>query len=809
MRNLKKILALVLALMMVLSVMVFASAADYDDYSDKDQVSPEYAQAVEVLTGMDIFWGSENSFYPKSNVTRAQVATLLYRVMTGDVSGSQVGIYADYGMFDDVLETNWFAGYVNYSANNEYVVGVGDNNYNPNGNVTGYEWITMLLRAIGYDQNNEISGSDWKITAAGLAQEAGILDGFNETTLNSALTREEVAHLLFNAIQARKVSYTPALGYQPSRLGYTIAWDMFRLMRSGELNVDHWGRPGYVWYEETANGANPSNANYNELVDPVYGTIEYTPVQTYTTAERDCDIATDLGITRSTSYQLYVDGNRSTPTLNPLATTYSASGNGTGTGTQTEVYQLADGTYRLVEINTYFAQVTAVQPQVTDPAGHVAVEASITMNVYSSVSPWTGRIYKTTGYSVDDYVKVTMLHDGTVMSVEKAAPVATGVVSSYQTRAHNYTGNTVTVGNTPYTGNVKFYLNNVPAIGTTTYNVYTDDYGNVLALTVPTNLTSYAILDSGIKVTSGFNPHYLGKLVTVANGTAALSEQVVYSYSSKAGGDQLTNWDDEHVQAENNIVSYTVTPNGYALKDAANAWGDNGTVTQGVPRIYDDTNVVAVTDAETVYVVETAEGVFTAYTGFANVPSISNISWFEVLNGTNGYADLVYINAIGAVYAGSTTYAYLMPAAAGFADIGNGSANGVAYDIFGGVVINGQVTTVNVAGSYSTTFATLAGKGLYLVYDANGLVTGTTDTIAWNNQATVTSSSGSVVYFNDSSKGYLVDSNTVIWTVDATSGRAAVSSVADLTVGTNANYEVAADGVTLAKVIIWDTILWG
>ena len=57
MRNLKKILALVLALMMVLSVMVFASAANYDGYSDKDQVSPERAEAVEVLAGMDIFWG--------------------------------------------------------------------------------------------------------------------------------------------------------------------------------------------------------------------------------------------------------------------------------------------------------------------------------------------------------------------------------------------------------------------------------------------------------------------------------------------------------------------------------------------------------------------------------------------------------------------------------------------------------------------------------------------------------------------------------------------------------------------------------
>ena len=218
MRNLKKILALVLALMMVLSVMVFASAANYDDYSDKDQVSPEYAEAVEVLTGMDIFWGSENSFYPKSNVTRAEVATLLYRIMTGDITGSQVGIYKDYGMFDDVLETNWFAGYVNYAANGELVVGVGDNKYNPKGNVTGYEWITMLLRAIGYDANGEISGSTWKITAASQAKQAGILGDFNETTLGSYLTREQIAYLMFNAMNVPQVTYTPALGYETDDL---------------------------------------------------------------------------------------------------------------------------------------------------------------------------------------------------------------------------------------------------------------------------------------------------------------------------------------------------------------------------------------------------------------------------------------------------------------------------------------------------------------------------------------------------------------------------------------------------------------
>ncbi len=216
MRNLKKILALVLALMMVLSVMVFASATNLEDYADSEQVSEEYAEAVDVLSGMGILKGSEGKLYPKDYVQRSHVSTMIYRMMSTDVADAQVHIYEDYGMFDDVSEDNWFAGFVNYSANNELVKGVGDNKFNPSGYMTGYELITILLRAIGYDQNNEISGSDWKITAAGLAKQAGILGDFNETTLGSYLTREQIAYLMFNALtEANIVEYTPAFGYQP------------------------------------------------------------------------------------------------------------------------------------------------------------------------------------------------------------------------------------------------------------------------------------------------------------------------------------------------------------------------------------------------------------------------------------------------------------------------------------------------------------------------------------------------------------------------------------------------------------------
>lgn len=78
MGNLKKILALGLALVMMLSVMSVASAA----FTDKANVSAAYSDAVDVLTGMGLFEGcTGGSFKPQSDITRAEVAANIYRIV--------------------------------------------------------------------------------------------------------------------------------------------------------------------------------------------------------------------------------------------------------------------------------------------------------------------------------------------------------------------------------------------------------------------------------------------------------------------------------------------------------------------------------------------------------------------------------------------------------------------------------------------------------------------------------------------------------------------------------------------------------
>ena len=143
----KKLLAMVLALVMTLSLAVSANAAFKDDKS----ISDDYAESVAVLNGMGVFKGYE------------------------------------------------------------------DGSFKPSGNVTGYEVLAMILRAVGYDKNNEFSGADWALHVAQTAQQLGVLDNVAKTTdLNAPASRELVAELLFQGIQKAQVTYTCLLYTSPS-----------------------------------------------------------------------------------------------------------------------------------------------------------------------------------------------------------------------------------------------------------------------------------------------------------------------------------------------------------------------------------------------------------------------------------------------------------------------------------------------------------------------------------------------------------------------------------------------------------------
>ena len=208
----KKLLALVLALVMTLSLAVVGSNAAF---KDADKVNETYSEAVNVLSGMKVFQGyTDGSFQPKGAITRAEVAAIVYRLYTGDVADKQASLYATYNKFSDMDGAKWAAGYIGYCANAGLVKGYDAKTFGPADKVTGYQALAMILRAVGYDKNGEFTGADWQLHVAQYAQQLGVLKNVKNEDLNAPASRELVAELLFRtAAEVPTVTYTAALGY--------------------------------------------------------------------------------------------------------------------------------------------------------------------------------------------------------------------------------------------------------------------------------------------------------------------------------------------------------------------------------------------------------------------------------------------------------------------------------------------------------------------------------------------------------------------------------------------------------------------
>ncbi len=227
MRTLKKSLCLVLALVFVLGLCTIGSNAVYAEYTDKAKI--DYVEAVEVLTGLGVVEGyPDGSYNPTANVTRAEAAAMITRMMLGREKADKLPV-GDV-KFSDVPETNWAAKYIAFCANRGIIVGMGDGTFHPSENVTGTQMATMLLRALGYGVMGEYEGKGWDINAVADALYYKIFEDSKVTDFNQAATREETALYVWNTMWVDLVGYDVDLNYYRDK-GITFAGEAFNLVQ--------------------------------------------------------------------------------------------------------------------------------------------------------------------------------------------------------------------------------------------------------------------------------------------------------------------------------------------------------------------------------------------------------------------------------------------------------------------------------------------------------------------------------------------------------------------------------------------------
>ena len=240
MRNLKRALSLALAAIMLIGMMVVsASAASYNNLTDKDEIANK--DAVSMLVSLGIIEGKpDGSYGPTENVDRAQMAKMLSVIMNKGVDNSALYQSVNSGLVD--VNTNWAKGHINYCYTTGIIAGRGNGKFDPSATVTALEAAKMLLVAVGYDPAIEgFEGADWAINVSVRADEQGIFEGFTKD-LSAPLNRDDAALLIYNALDVEMIqSYTTnnyPIAYSDHR---TILADKYGVIKvQGVVVANEW-----------------------------------------------------------------------------------------------------------------------------------------------------------------------------------------------------------------------------------------------------------------------------------------------------------------------------------------------------------------------------------------------------------------------------------------------------------------------------------------------------------------------------------------------------------------------------------------
>ncbi len=206
MKNLKRILSAFLVLAMIIScfmaVPTFAEEAETTEavtetgtgFSDINKTD-KYANAVIVLNKLSIINGyPDGTFLPLNNVTRAEFAALLLRMIGMD---QEVAPIAD--PFPDVSKDFWAAGSIEVAKNMKIITGYEDGTFRAANNVSYEEALTMIIRAIGYE-NYSAPGSEWYSRYVTSANRLGITKNA-VGSVGTPATRSCIAQFIYDTLE--------------------------------------------------------------------------------------------------------------------------------------------------------------------------------------------------------------------------------------------------------------------------------------------------------------------------------------------------------------------------------------------------------------------------------------------------------------------------------------------------------------------------------------------------------------------------------------------------------------------------------
>ena len=463
MKNLKKLLSLVLVLIMVMSLFPAASAADLTKFSDLDDVGAQFVEAIDVMVSLGIIEGrTATELIPQGEITRAEITKIATYLKTGKAAADR--LVAQPTQFTDVPASHWASKYVAYLAETGIVAGRGDGTFDPEAPVTGVEIGKILLGTLGYGVKDEFVGANWALNVVSRASAVGIFTLSVDIDLNAPATREQVMLYAFNTLKTDNtvsgknymVEYNEFLqNYIPSgesawnqiseyKKEMYIGYRFFNLTR--ETYTDALGFVQRFW---AVRSVKVSNDYLNDFVIK-----EFTIPERMTKTELAVDYT--WGVAGATEVVVYTNGVKRDVAITAFANRGSLDNVfgvdlvgakayfiGIPGGIITKVIIVYETLAQVTRIN---AAAKTINLDVFDPT---AGAATGDFNASKVVKASNVIVNDPANYAVDDYVLVTLYHGGAawndlgIDSARISAPIfgavteakaVTGTMKSY-TRA--------------------------------------------------------------------------------------------------------------------------------------------------------------------------------------------------------------------------------------------------------------------------------------------------------------------------------------------------------------------------------------
>ena len=146
----------------------------------------------------------DGSFKPEGNITRAEFTKMLCVLLNGgNTPATATKATPTFSDIRTSANASWAEGFIEYCYAKGIVSGIGGGKFNPNGNVTATEAAKMLLVALGYNADVEsYTGAAWALKVNVQANQDGLYKDLEKIDTNAALTRDNAAQMVWNALQA-------------------------------------------------------------------------------------------------------------------------------------------------------------------------------------------------------------------------------------------------------------------------------------------------------------------------------------------------------------------------------------------------------------------------------------------------------------------------------------------------------------------------------------------------------------------------------------------------------------------------------